>query len=645
MDIMVPASNRASRTYSANSIIGAKDSTSRGRISPQSSGITEVTPYTAQWALELAAQGAMSERSRAWAAALVCLVVLQTIASLLSSRSFALVALSDFLQLILLLSAALSCLPSIFKNRGRTRLFWSLMGLGLASWGTYQFLWTYLEVQGRDVPNLWAPDIILFLHIVPMMAALALQPSVEQHDRDLRLGSLDFALLLLWWVFVYVYTVIPWMYVFANEGAYNRDLNYSYLAEKVALLVGLAVLWFRSSGSWKTIYAHWFGAGLLYSASSFVANRALGLAPSSHWAYYSGSLYDVPLVASMAWMSLPGLLALNMPPEQARSVKSLPRGLWAARLGMLSVFSLPVFAWISAFDQAVPTSVRNFRLTLTLGAMLIMGSLVFLKQHLLDIELIRLLRASQQSFQELQLLQTQLVQSEKLASLGQLVGGAAHELNNPLTAMLGYSELLATTNLTSEQRSLAEKVSQQAKRIRILVASLLSFAKQAPVAKSALDVNTIVATALKLCQPQMRVAKVQFVIQLADSLPRAQGDANQLLQVFSNIINNATHAMSDRGGTLTVTTYAAGNVISAEFSDTGPGMLEPDRVFDPFYTTRPVGQGSGLGLSACYGIIQEHGGKISCQNKKDGGASFLVELPAIANGKAAPPQAQAHAAN
>ena len=226
----------------------------------------------------------MSERSRAWAAALVCLVVLQTIASLLSSHSFALVVLSDVLQLILLLSAALSCLPSIFRNRGRTRLFWSLMGLGLASWGTYQFLWTYLEVQGRDVPNLWAPDIILFLHIVPMMAALALQPSVEQHDRDLRLGSLDFALLLLWWVFVYVYTVIPWMYVFANEGAYNRDLNYSYLAEKVALLVGLAVLWFRSSGSWKTIYAHWFGAGLLYSASSFVANRALGLAPSSHWA-------------------------------------------------------------------------------------------------------------------------------------------------------------------------------------------------------------------------------------------------------------------------------------------------------------------------------------------------------------------------
>src|SRR6266480_6229779 len=271
----------------------------------------------------------MSERAKLWAVGLVCLVVLQASASLFSPRSFGLVALSDIVQCILLSTAALTCVPSIFRNSGRTRLFWMLMCLGFTSWLTYQFLWTYIEViQRADVPSLFKPDIILFLHIVPMMAALALQPDVEQHDRDLRLGSLDFALLLLWWVYVYLYSVIPWQYVFASEDAYQHNLNSSYLVEKLALLVGLALLWFRSSGLWKTIYAHWFGAGLLYSVSSFVANRALALAPSSHWAYYSGSLYDVPLVASMAWMSLPGLLALNMPPEQARSVKSLPRGLW-----------------------------------------------------------------------------------------------------------------------------------------------------------------------------------------------------------------------------------------------------------------------------------------------------------------------------
>jgi two-component system NtrC family sensor kinase len=178
----------------------------------------------------------------------------------------------------------------------------------------------------------------------------------------------------------------------------------------------------------------------------------------------------------------------------------------------------------------------------------------------------------------------------------------------------------------------------------MLVASLLSFAKQVPAAKSALDMNTVLQTALKLCQPQMEVVKVQYSTYLAESLPRVQGDANQMLQVFSHIINNATHAMSERGGTLTVSTRAEGNTVKIGFADTGPGMLDPERVFDPFYTTRPVGQGTGLGLSACYGIVQEHGGKITCRNRREGGAMFVVELPASKAERASGQHAHAQAA-
>jgi signal transduction histidine kinase len=581
----------------------------------------------------------MHSRLKIWLAGLACLVLAQILAWSLLHRNFGLIALSDVIQFLILLSAVLSCVPNMFRNRGRGRLFWVLMGLGLASWLSYQFVWTYVEVaQKRDVPELFSWDALLFLHIVPMMAALALQPNVEQHDRDLRLGSLDFTLLLLWWVFVYLYSVMPWQYAYANVAAYQLNLNTSYLVEKVALLGGLALLWYRSSGSWRTIYAHWFGASFSYSTSSYIANWAL-----ARHTYYSGSLYDLPLVVSMAWMSLPGLLALKMPVEETRPSPSLPRGVWAARLGMIAVFSLPVFAWFSTLNPSLPPRVHSFRLLLTLGAMIVMGAMVFLKQHFLDIELIQLLRASRQSFQELQVLQSQLVQSEKLASMGQLVGGAAHELNNPLTAMLGYSELLTETELTPEQRNLAAKIAQQTKRVRLLVSSLLSFAKQVPSSKAPVDVNAVLQTCLKLCQAQMEVAHVGSAVEMTNPLPRVQADSNQLLQVFSHIINNAVHAMSERGGTITVATRADGDLVIIQFADTGPGMSEPARVFDPFYTTRPVGQGTGLGLSACYGIIQEHGGKITCRNREMGGAVFQIELPALP--ATAHAIAQAHAAH
>jgi signal transduction histidine kinase len=581
----------------------------------------------------------MPKRLRYGAIYVACLVVAQTAASfVLRKQGFALTAASDLIQCVALLCASFLCVTNLMRTTRRVRLFWSLMSLGLGSWLAYQVLWTYIEVvQHHDVPNLFAGDAVLFLHFVPMMAAVALQPNVQQDERELRLGSLDFALLLLWWVYLYFYSVIPWQYAAPNTAAYNNNLNQAYLLEKIAFLIGVAILWYRSSGLWKSIYSHWFGASLLYSLSSYIANWAL-----DHNRYYSGSLYDLPLVASMAWMAVPALLALKNPAQEVASEKALPRGVWAARLGMLAVFSLPIFAWLAFFNREIPGPVRNFRLALTLAAIVLMGALIFLKQHLLDVELIRLLRSSRQAFQDLQLLQAQLVQSEKLASLGHLVGGAAHELNNPLTAMLGYSELLSGTDLSNEQRALSDKISQQAKRIRSLVASLLSFAKQVPASKSLVDLNMVVQTAIKLCRTQLQSANAQYSVDLEDTLPNVRGDSNQLLKVCIQIISNAAHAMAERrGGILRVSTRSAAGSVSIEFADNGPGISEPSRVFDPFYTTRPVGQGTGLGLSMCYGIVQEHGGDITCSNRAEGGACFVVALPtAEAQGTQ---KAQAHA--
>ena len=569
----------------------------------------------------------MSSRSKIWIAGAAALVIGQALAAIWLPRGFPLVAFSDATQALLLLSGTIAFIPTALTAQGRTRAFWGLMAVGVGLWFVYHLLWIYFEIYLRqDVPDLFVGDTVLFLHVVPMMAALALQPQRPQDDRTTRFGLLDFALLLVWWLFLYSFIVLPWLYAYPDDLSYNHNQNVIYLTEKIVFLGGLAVLWTRSSRSWKILYGHLFGAGLVYGLSSYLANWAI----EKHL-YYTGSLYDIPLVLSMAWFIGIALWAKDVPPKQETVRAQSGHGVWVARLGMMTIFSLPLFAAWALFDKQAPGRVQTFRLLLTLSSMMLMGALVFLKQHLLDQELLSLLRQSEESFDNLQRLQTQLVQSEKLASLGQLVGGAAHELNNPLTAMLGYSDLLSSTSLNEEQRSLAVKIDQQVRRTKALVASLLSFAKQVPGEKTPLDMSALVQTALKLCQPQLRARKIEIQTNLASDLPPILGDSTQLLQVCLHIANNALHALEEvGGGVLSVATVKTDEAVVVEFSDNGPGAREPQRVFDPFYTTRPVGEGMGLGLSACYGIVEEHKGHIVCENRPEGGAVFRIELPMMA---------------
>src|SRR5271154_1463932 len=240
----------------------------------------------------------MSGRSKLWILAVVGLVWAQALASLFLAKTFALTALSDIVQFILLISGTIALLLNALSTRGRIRLFWALLTLGMTFWLSYYGLWMYFEVLRRtDFPNPFGGDVVLFLHLVPMTAALALQPHVRQDERTTRLGTLDFALLLVWWLYLYLFAVIPWQYVHPYEPSYDHNLNVLYLTEEIVFLAGLGVLWFRSQGSWRTIYANWFGAGLTYSLSSYVVNWAI-----ARKIYHTGSLYDVPLAVAMAWI-------------------------------------------------------------------------------------------------------------------------------------------------------------------------------------------------------------------------------------------------------------------------------------------------------------------------------------------------------
>ncbi len=310
---------------------------------------------------------------------------------------------------------------------------------------------------------------------------------------------------------------------------------------------------------------------------------------------------------------------------------SVGDSVWATRFAMAAVLSLPLFALYAMRIEHDSQAVRDFRITVTLVAALPLALLVFLRTHLADVDRARLLAKSESSVINLQRMQAHMVKSEKLISLGQLAAGAAHEINNPLTAILGYSDLLADDQTLPERtRATAAKIREQARRTKSLVQNLLSFARQVPAERTLLDINTVVSNAVQLRALDLRKSETRIDQQLESVLPGVRGDSNQLIQVFFNIINNAVYEMAAAGGgVLTIRTLRdRGNVVVL-FSDTGPGVKEPHRVFDPFYTTKPVGKGTGLGLSICYGIVREHGGNIICYNGQAAGAVFRVELPAV----------------
>ncbi len=569
----------------------------------------------------------MSKRSHFWLLAVAALLAVFVLAALFLPRSFELTAFSDILQCLLLGSGAAAFVPLVLRSQGRMRLFWALITLGIFFWLIYQLFWTYFEVILRtDVPDLFVGDIILFLHIVPFMAALAIRPHVPRDEYAARVGRLDFALLLTWWFYLYVLIVIPWQYVVADVAAYNRHLNAVYSSEEVAFLLGLCACWITSKGEWRKLYAGLFGLSLCYASSSTVANWAI-----ARTLYYSGSLYDIPMVASMAWLTWIGLRTNpEKPAADAREVSTL-YGVWVARCSMIAVFSLPIFAAWALSDIRVPPRVRLFRLALTLVAAFFMGVMVFRRQHLLDRELIRLLNLSRESFENLNRLQAQILQSEKLASIGQLVGGAAHELNNPITAMLGYSDMLLSTPLTDDQRPLAAKIGQYVRRTKSLVASLISFARQAPAPKSPLDLNTLARTAVKLTQAQWESLGVDVRTHFDPALAKVLGDSNQLLQVCLQLVASCLHVLSERGGrVLTISTVGQRDTSVLQIvTDAMPSATDPPIV-------SPLDADDGLGLSACQGILQEHRGQISLERRDDGAILLRVELPATASAPSKP---------
>src|ERR1019366_4141872 len=329
-----------------------------------------------------AARPDLRNRLKIWAALVGFLLLAQFAATVFVPRSLSLSLLNDVIEFLLLLPALLVFLVNASASPRPTRLFWMLLAAGWGVTIVAQAMWMYFDLVLRtEAPNPIVGDILLFLSNIPFLAALLLQPRLDPVKERESKGAVDFLLLLLWWLNLYLFFVVPWQYVVLDEAKYGSNYNRLNGLLDIVLLLTLGFLWSRCLGRWKWFYAFFFGAQLLITASGYVANRAI----DKHL-YYPGSWYDIPLSVALTAFTLVGLFGLTLagaPVAAKKSQASVP----VTRLGMLAVLSLPVMGAWAVLNRNSPAPVTQFRELVTRGIMLVMTFLVFAKLHRMRMEL------------------------------------------------------------------------------------------------------------------------------------------------------------------------------------------------------------------------------------------------------------------
>ena len=324
----------------------------------------------------------MRTSTRFWIGTVAALSLVQAAGSALLPRGFLLTATSDFVLALVLIALVVAFALNAVPARGRLRVFWIMQSVGWFMLLIDQIWWMLYDlVLQKPLPTLFAGDVLLFLPGVMMLAGFLLRPHLEQSKRSTRLGTLDFLLLMLWWVFFYVFLVTCWQYISPNEDLYNRNYDRLYLIEILVVLAVQCVLLKQSKGEWRRFYAFYLGAVLLGAICFSLENRAIELNT-----YFNGSWYDILYVGSFAFFMIVAMrgrgLHLSRDPVDREGHRS-----WIGTLAILAVLSLPVIVLAAVLERGVPLEIMHFRVLVTAVAMFAMAALVFMKQKLLHQEL------------------------------------------------------------------------------------------------------------------------------------------------------------------------------------------------------------------------------------------------------------------
>ncbi len=552
------------------------------------------------------------------------------LAALFVPEGFGLNAFGDSLQVLFVAAATSFAFRNFLRSHSRARIFWFLVFAGALQWTVSNAIWaTYEVVFAKPVPDLPLVDILLFLKVVPFTAAIAIAPDRENDGQFRVFGLLDVFVLMVYALYLFVFGVLAYRLLPGAQASYNFYFNVADALSNQTLVIatGIAVLGARNH--WRPLYRFYFFAAVCYGLASNLINVSIDL---GH--YYTGSLYDVPLIASLAAFLCFTLAGGTPEQEQLPPAPNLtdaslsPATFLSEHLAMLVALSTPVIGIWLLFTTSAPPQLRTFRLAITLLTILVLTLLLSVKQDILATGLFQSLQRLSENYGSIERFRNHLTQSEKLASLGELVAEVAKQIKLCMASILeAVSRITSPPGADFRVQNMAGKIGQYARRTDGLVDNMLHFAQETPMRLAPLDIKPLLESALHLS----RIAKLPAVrVELSQEgdCTQVHADSGQLLHVFLELISNTMDALEEAGGgTFNIKLRSSGSQLLIEFADSGPGLKEPQRVFEPFYTTKQVGKGTGLGLSTCYGIIQQHDGDISCRNRPEGGAIFTIRIP------------------
>ncbi|MDE3136881.1 MAG: HAMP domain-containing histidine kinase [Acidobacteriota bacterium] len=507
---------------------------------------------------------------------------------------------------------------------GRERTFWRLLATACA-------LWIASDMFGilawpdplRSRMEFFCLTFTL-LPKIALMSALVMQPEVSEGELRDPVVRYEAALVGLWWLYLYLMFLTPWRWVLPAPREFWPTFIALHRFQDATLVAWLGMLALSSRGRWRRTYMNLAaGAGLL----------AMAIGPMyrawSAKSWFSAMIFEALVASAFLWLALAPFFAAGQS-EEIPSRAAAPALGAGNVLASLTSFGIPVLAIWSRFLGSAPEPVRKFRLLVSFGTLAVGVLLVYLWQDVADSQGDKLIGTLETSVVERRRLQGHFAEAEKLVSLGHLAAGAAHEINNPVAAMLGYAELLRSDASASERvRELGRKIGEQARRIRNLVQNLLSLSEQSTMEAQTVDVAAILQSAAELRLMGGRHRNESLRIDVAERPLEVRGDPGRLLQVFYRLLLALSGDDHQKAVDICARRDSAAGRIVLEFTERAaePVVTAVPEVYD----AQQAQKGTGLSLSVCDAIIKEHEGSIVHENLTDGRRRLRIELPALAN--------------